>query len=141
MKVKCSLSVLVLAGLLFSADLHAQFGVSFHQSNIPFVGINYEAGRRLLVEARIGADVYFEDLHLEAVGVYRFGRSEEVHPYIGLGARMDDANFGFGLLLPIGMNIYPFENKRFGFHIELAPIVAEVGVLRASWGIRYRFLD
>jgi hypothetical protein len=42
-------------------------------------------------------------------------------------------------VVPIGVNIYPFSNKNFGFHIELAPIIGWDDVLRGSWGIRYRF--
>jgi hypothetical protein len=44
-----------------------------------------------------------------------------------------------GLVVPLGINIYPLTTKQFGFHIELAPIIGESGVLRGSWGIRYRF--
>jgi hypothetical protein len=48
-----------------------------------------------------------------------------------------------GLVIPVGLNIFPFETKSFGFHIELSPIIAfdDEALLRGSWGIRYRFLE
>ncbi|MCB0629320.1 MAG: hypothetical protein R2824_04090 [Saprospiraceae bacterium] len=140
MKPKGYLSALVLTLLFVAQNATAQFGVSFHQSRIGFVGINYEAGRHFMAEFRISTDVLFETLALEGIGALRIGRSEEINPYVGLGFRFDPENLGAGILLPIGMNIYPFENKRFGFHLELAPIVGENAIVRGSWGIRYRFL-
>ncbi len=44
-----------------------------------------------------------------------------------------------GVVIPVGLNIYPFTNKKFGFHIEAAPVIGEDFILRDSWGIRYRF--
>ena len=43
------------------------------------------------------------------------------------------------VVVPIGLNIYPFSSKAFGFQMELAPIIGD-DVLRGSWGIRYRFI-
>jgi hypothetical protein len=56
--------------------------------------------------------------------------------YAGLGYR-----FGIfsGLVVPIGLNIYPFAKKNFGFHIEVAPILFDADILRGSLGIRYIF--
>jgi len=56
--------------------------------------------------------------------------------YAGLGGRIRILE---GIVVPVSLNIYPFENKSFGFQIELAPILRESSLLRGSWGIRYRF--
>jgi len=56
--------------------------------------------------------------------------------YAGLGGRI--TTFA-GVVIPIGLNIYPFAVKNFGFHIELAPIIGDSAILRGSWGIRYKF--
>lgn len=45
-----------------------------------------------------------------------------------------------GIVIPVGLNIYPLPFKNFGFHMELAAIAGDGGILRGSWGIRYRFL-
>lgn len=44
-----------------------QFGISFHQSNLPFVGLNYEIKNKLRPELRLGTDNYFEAMSVEAV--------------------------------------------------------------------------
>ena len=59
--------------------------------------------------------------------------------YVGLGAKFNSFD---GLVIPVGLNIFPFSSKNFGFHIELSPIIlGDNELLRGSWGIRYRFLS
>ena len=126
----------VLSFFFISNTSFAQVGVSFHQSNMPFVGVSYEINNRFLPEFRIGIDTFIEDTNLELALKYIFLRNELVNVYAGLGGRVGSYE---GLVVPLGLNIYPFEQKNFGFQMELAPIIGEVGVLRGSWGIRYRF--
>ena len=114
----------------------AQFGVSFHQSNLPFVGLNYEIKNKFRPELRIGTDNYFEETTLEAVIIYDLAEKEDYEVYVGLGGRLNRLE---GLAIPIGVNVYPLSSKQFGFHIELAPLIGETSVLRGSWGIRYQF--
>jgi hypothetical protein len=127
---------LVISLFFLSKNSFAQVGVSFHQSNMPFVGVSYEINNRFLPEFRIGIDTFIEDTNLELALNYIFLRNELVNVYAGLGGRVGSYE---GLVVPLGLNIYPFEQKNFGFQMELAPIIGEVGVLRGSWGIRYRF--
>jgi hypothetical protein len=115
----------------------AQFGISFHQSNLPFVGFQFEIKERLRPELRIGTDEYFENLSVEVVVNYDIVNKADYEIYGGAGVR---GNMFEGLVIPIGVNIYPLAEKNFGFHIELAPIISEDdAILRASWGIRYKF--
>lgn len=121
---------------LFGSSANAQFGVSIHQSNLPFAGVNYEIRGRLLPELRVGTDNYFDDTTLEFTVSYIFKKTEQVNAYVGLGAR----TYIFeGVVLPLGLNIYPFESKNFGFQMELAGLFSEGALLRGSWGLRYRF--
>jgi hypothetical protein len=126
--------------VLFSLSVQfsfAQFGVSVHQSNIPFVGFNYEIAGRFLPELRIGIDTHLDDVPVEAVATYQFLDKENYEVYAGLGGR---ANGLVGIVAPVGAHFFPFPSKNFGFHIELAPIFTEGSpILRGSWGIRYRF--
>lgn len=116
----------------------AQFGISFHQSNLPFAGFNYEFKNRIRPEVRIGVDNYSEDLSLEGIVTYDFVEKEDYEFYAGLGVRTNGAFTG--VVIPVGINIYPLPVKQFGFHIEFAPLIADgTSVLRGSWGIRYRF--
>jgi len=114
----------------------AQFGANFHQTSIPFVGINYEIKDRIRPEFRLGVDVYLEDLSAEFITTYDILNKEDYELYGGLGVRGGEFT---GLVIPIGLNVYPFSKKNFGFHIEVAPIIGEDDILRGSWGIRYRF--
>jgi hypothetical protein len=123
-----------------STNAFAQLGLSFHQSNLPFAGVSYGIGERFLPELRLGTDNFFEDTSLELVVNYVFVQQESLQAYGGLGVR---AQIFEGLLIPLGINVYPFEEKKFGFHMELAGLFGDGeggGLLRGSWGIRYRFL-
>ena len=115
----------------------SQFAVSFHQSNLPFAGFGYEFKNRIRPELRLGTDNFIDVIAVEAVVLYDFINKDDYEFYGGLGVR---ANTLEGIVIPIGLNIYPLPSKQFGFHIELAPIIPEDGILlRGSWGIRYRF--
>jgi len=129
--------LIILSVLAFSYTVKAQLGVSIHQSNLPFVGINYEIEERFLPEARIGTDSFFEDLSFEFTISYLILKRDKFDFYSGLGGRTNDFA---GFVLPVGVNFYPFEEKVFGFHIETAGIFSDDGnILRGSWGIRYNF--
>ena len=131
--------IIPLALLVFPMALFGQWEASFHQSNIPFAGVGYEIKERFLPELRLNSDIEFEDMALEAVVKYKLLRKDNYALYAGLGLR---TTFLEGLVIPLGLDIYPFKQKDFGFHIEMAPIASgEDSALRGSWGIRYRFLQ
>jgi len=110
---KMTLNFIVILSIFFiSNNSFAQIGVSFNQSNLPSAGISYEINNRFLPELRIGTDNYFEDTTLELAINYIFKKNETVNVYAGLGGRV---GFFEGLVVPIGLNIYPFEEKNFGF--------------------------
>ena len=125
---------------LFISNLAlAQFGVSAHQSELPFIGFNYEFSEHLRPELRFGTDNYFENISIELVATYDILNKEDYEFYAGAGVRL---NMFEGMVVPVGLNIFPFQAKSFGFHIELSPIISfdDSSLLRGSWGIRYRFL-
>lgn len=131
-----SLFFFVLCG---SLQVQAQWCVSYHQSDLPFVGVNYTFSERFMPELRLGTDRYFEDVTLEGTFNYQYVQREEYQLYAGLGVIV--VKGGAGVLIPAGILIYPFENKKFGFHMEATPVLIENNhLLRGSWGIRYRFL-
>lgn len=131
MKRIITVMLIVLPSLAFG-----QLGISFHQSNLPFAGLSYEINNKLRPEIRFGTDNYFEAMSIEGVLTYDFLKKEEYEVYAGLGVRVN----GFtGIVLPLGINVYPFTTKQFGFHMELSPILGDESLLRGSWGIRYRF--
>jgi hypothetical protein len=126
--------------LLFCNTAFAQFGVNIHQSEIPFVGFNYEFSERWRPEVRFGTDNFFENVSIELVACYDILNKQDYEVYAGAGARF---NLLDGMVIPVGLNIFPFAKKNFGFHIELSPIISfdDSSLLRGSWGIRYRFTE
>uniref|UniRef100_UPI0040477139 hypothetical protein n=1 Tax=Roseivirga sp. TaxID=1964215 RepID=UPI0040477139 len=115
----------------------AQVGVSIHQTNIPFVGVNYQIKENYITELRFGTDNFFSNIGVEGVITRLIKRDEDFQFYGGLGIRLNTFQ---GLIIPVGLNLYPFDNKQFGFHMELAGMIVDEGeLLRATWGIRYRF--
>ena len=123
---------------LFTISASAQTTVSFHQSNLPFIGVNYQFGDRFIPEFRIGTDQFFENISMELAGNYILKNEERYEFYAGLGVRVGSFE---GIVVPVGLNIYPFEQRDFGFHIEGAPIIGfnDSSLFRGSFGIRYRF--
>ncbi|TXE14578.1 hypothetical protein [Algoriphagus aquimarinus] len=114
----------------------AQWTTAFHISNRPFAAVNKQLGEKWLPEFRVDVDNSFEYTGLELVVNYLFIQNDTYQFYGGLGARV---NYFSGIVIPAGLNIYPFENKNFGFQMELSGIVGELSYLRGSTGIRYRF--
>ena len=89
-------------------------------------------------ELRLGTDRYFEDVTVEGVLTYHYLIEDDYRLYAGFGFYMD---WQGSASIPIGIQLYPLENKRFGLHIEAAPLVGGDNIFRGSWGIRYRFLQ
>lgn len=130
--------VILLAFLGFiSTASFAQWTVSYHQSNLPFLGVNKQLGEKWLPEFRVGTDNFVENVSLELVINHIFYKNDRIDFYGGLGGRIQSFE---GLVIPVGLNIYPFERKDFGFHIEAAQFIGEGNIFRGSFGIRYRFL-
>ena len=90
----------------------AQFGLNFHQSSLPFIGINYEIKDRFRPELRLAIDNFIEALAGEIDLMYDVINRDEFEFYAGVGARNGDFN---GLTIPIGVNMYPFQEKNLGF--------------------------
>lgn len=130
------LILLAFFGFISTASF-AQWTVSYHQSNLPFLGVNKQFGERFLPEFRVGTDQFFSDLSLELNANLIIKSTDRFQFYGGLGGRIGDFA---GLVIPLGLNIYPFEQKDFGFHIEGAGLLGDQSIFRGSFGIRYRFL-
>lgn len=124
---------------LLSTVVFSQTTVTFHQSNLPFIGVNYQFGEKFIPEFRIGTDQYLDDISVELVANYIFKQSDRFEFYGGVGPRI--GSFA-SVVIPVGLNIYPFEVKDFGFHMEGAPMINFNGgsLFRGSFGIRYRFI-
>lgn len=131
---------------LSTVSVFGQFGISYHQSNLPFVGFNWEIADRFMPELRVGTDSYLDNIAVEAVATYQFINKSEYEVYVGLGGRIQnhrrDHLHHEGLVAPIGVHVFPFATKNFGFHAEFCPIIfsdPDSPFVRGSWGIRYRF--
>lgn len=119
----------------------AQVTASYHQTSAPFAAVGYEF-ERFAPELRINTNVYTDDFSAELVLPYKFLRKQMYYLDAGLGIR---AGFDDGLVVPVGLSVFPFERKQFGFHSELA-LLTNFGssldpILRGSWGITLRFSE
>lgn len=123
---------------LFSLGVFSQTTVTFHQSNLPFLGVNHQFGERFIPEFRLGTDQYLDDISVELVANYIFKQTDRFEFYGGLGPRIGSFT---SVVIPVGLNIYPFDQKDVGFHMEGAPMLNFNGgsIFRGSFGIRYRF--
>ncbi len=127
MKIITTLSLIV----LLSTTAYSQIGISYHQSYLSFAGVSYQLGERFNPEFRVGANTLLYNISPELVVNYQFIKKTEYQVYAGLGERLQ---IDEGLVIPVGVNIYPFENRRFGFHSELAAVLNENNeILRGSW--------
>jgi hypothetical protein len=133
----CFLFGCALLAQLFPKSGNAQLGVAYHQSHLSFLGVNYEIKNRFKPELRLNTNLFAEDISIEAVALYDVINKDDYEFYVGLGVR---SSIDEGIVVPVGLNIYPLPYKNFGFHIEVAAIAGDDGIIRGSWGIRYRFL-
>ncbi len=136
--------VLIIILILLVKVSYAQFGVSYHLNNA-YIGFNYQINDRFLPEARFSTFNTFDEIDWEVNLSYIFLRKDVVDAYAGAGITYfgdfsNDGQFINFLVVPIGLNIYPFENKSFGFLIEIAPMIGSEPVLRGNVGLRFRFM-
>ncbi|MBF9252766.1 hypothetical protein I2I11_05660 [Pontibacter sp. 172403-2] len=138
--MKAKLLLTLLFALLLAQKGFCQLNVSYHQSSLPFIAVGYESVH-WTPELRLNTDIYTSDLSAEVVVPYKIVRKESYYLDAGLGFR---AGLNQGLLVPVGLSVFPFERKQFGFHTELAWLTGIGGsssVLRGSWGITFRFKE
>ncbi len=122
----------------------AQVGVSYHQSNLPFIGIQYNFPQPpIMAELRLSTDVRSGSFSPELVGTYSFINKAQHEVYVGLGLRV---NVYEGVVMPVGLRVYPLQQfQNLGLHIEFAPVITtyeddgEGLLFRGSWGFHYIF--
>ncbi|WP_296620828.1 hypothetical protein [Marivirga sp.] len=138
MKFIIAFALIFLPFLSFSQSV-----VSYHQSpNGGQAAYAYEFNERFRPEIRLYPNTAIEDLIVKLMFNYDWIEEENYEFYSGislLGSTLGGPTFG----LPIGLNFYPFENKKFGFLMEFSPNFpfdeGGVAYFAGSWGIRYRF--
>ncbi len=118
--------------------LFAQWGASYQYSALPFFGVSYEFKERWRPEIRLGTDLFFADQSYELAVAYDILNKPDYELYVGAGAR-HDTEYETSIVVPIGLNVYPFDARQFGFQMEVTPFFGESNLLRGSLGIRYQF--
>jgi len=136
--------LLTIALILFPFLSFSQSIVSYHQSpNGGRAAYAYEFSDKFRPEIRLYPNTLIEDLLVKLMFNYDWIEKDNYEFYSGISlisaVGVGGASFG----LPIGLNVYPFENKSFGFVMEFSPILPiDAGgdaYFAGSWGIRYRF--
>ncbi|WPP52952.1 hypothetical protein [Catalinimonas niigatensis] len=143
MRAPVCIFLLAAATFFVQSTASAQVGVSYHQSGLPFVGVQYNfAGQPIMAEFRLSTDRDFDDISPEIVATYSFINKPQHQVYGGLGLRV---NVLEGIVFPIGIKVYPIQSfSGLGLHVELAPSIAtnefeSENILRGSWGFHYIF--
>jgi hypothetical protein len=57
---------IIAASIILPSVSFGQWGVSFHHSNLPFAGVNYEIKNKWRPELRVGTDVFLKTFLLKA---------------------------------------------------------------------------
>ncbi|MEK6478465.1 hypothetical protein WJR50_13060 [Catalinimonas sp. 4WD22] len=142
MKALAHTSLLVTILFFLQHTAFAQLGVSYHQSGLSFIGVQYNFSEApIMAEFRLSTDNFLENATPELVGTYGFINKEQHQVYAGLGLRVNRLE---GVVIPLGLKVYPLKDfAGLGLHMELAPIIytEEDGgtILRGSWGFHYIF--
>ena len=118
-------------------SLKAQWGVTYHQSALSYFGVNKQVGKSWLPELRLGTNLFVEDVPVELMINYQWVNKDEYQFYTGISGWANQSDVD--VVIPLGFNFFPLENKRFGFHTEIGFFISDE-VLRGSFGLRYRFL-
>jgi len=116
-------------------------GVSYHQSSFVKVGIFAEVFDKGIIEVRILDNFIAQDFSAEISGFYKMVDKVDHEVYGGLGYAHSSIDQLYGLIITAGANFYPFNTKKFGFQVELNPLIRDYGssIIRVSGGIRYKF--
>jgi|GEM_PF-1443250 len=138
------ITFLVLCFLSFSAfsqniDNQPGYAVGYSFSNIQYAVISKQ-GRLFKPELRLFANPKSaNDPDFEFLFTYNIVRRKDYSIYIGPGFQFDFARTYLHSMLPVGAIIYPFENKKLGIQMEIAPVASSR--MQGSIGIRYRLSD
>ena len=145
MQIKLLLVCLLFLSIPQILEAQYNIGVSYHQSQNTRVGGFLEIRNKVLFDFRILDFTRIEDTTVEMLGSFKITTAPDHEIYLGIGYGLSPYSDLTGVIGAIGINIYPFEQKKLGFHIEVNPIFPEepeiFGITRASWGIRYRFKE
>ena len=84
--------------------------------------------------------MFVDDISAEFVLPFKVVSKDDFYVDFGAGYRTKTFN---GLVVPLGISAFPFEQKKMGFHAEVAAIsdFTSSAHIRGSWGIVYRLWE
>lgn len=142
----------MLLAFILNIEGKAQLGTTLYQSpDVMTAGLMYEFNNLVRPEIRIGvASGSFSSSNiLELLVNFDIVNKTDYEFYAGAGliaagfnqSRYTAINDGLiALSIPVGFNIYPFDNKQLGLHIDVSTLVFEATLsFLPRWGIRYKF--
>ncbi|MCU0441224.1 MAG: hypothetical protein MUE96_02410 [Bacteroidia bacterium] len=144
------IAIPILLALILNLESKAQLGTTFYQSpGFLTAGLMYEYNNFVRPEIRIGSTIgSFSSTNVfELLVNIDIVNKADYEFYAGAGLIAAGFNERTGinqailaLSVPVGFNIYPFENKQFGLHIDVSTFVFnETFDFLPRWGIRYKF--
>lgn len=130
----------IVLALTLTLKSKAQLGTTLYLS--PYftsVGVLYEFDKVMRPEIRFGSDRgFFTSSNIIQVNLcYDIVNKTDYEFYAGLGLIFLESSGGW--VVPIGFNIYPFENKQMGLHIEASTFLDGIYTsIIPTWGFRYK---
>jgi len=126
-------------GLLFlqsQAQINNSLKVGYSISEYDYLSISKNI-RKVNTELRF----FVNDLNRYRPGfafipTFSFLAAEDYEFYAGLGFQFESFLLD-DVLLPIGINLHPFENKKVGIQMEFTPSMVDIRDLYGSFGFRY----
>jgi hypothetical protein len=132
--------IIILSLVITYSSGYSQVSTSFYvnESNSK-IAIGYQFNDKLWSDLRIYSGTTIDNFTPEIVLNYNFLRKENYETYFGAGAILNNI---YGIVIPIGIAIKPFENlKNLSINIEFNPLY-EIDLddvfFRGFIGIRYK---
>lgn len=123
--------------LIMPLSAIAQFGINLPVIGMPAIGLNYEIKDAWRPDIRISSDIDAKTINTFLLLTYDFINYDNHEAYLGMGLRSTNV---LGAAILGGVNLYPFNNKRFGFNIDQMIVFGERSVdINSSLGLRFKF--
>ena len=131
---------------LFAQDSKTGVGIGIYPTGTE-TGLGFRSSKnaRLVADVRIAKANFYTNESLssfitEVSAVYKVVKLEKVRFHIGIGERTE-WNFGsknnkYGVVVPVGVEAFPFPFQNAGLFFEVAPFLTHDFVSETSGGIR-----
>lgn len=137
------LHILLAATVLSLTAARPQLVLGYQGGAVPFAEAAYEIGDRWEPALRISTDRFLEDLGRALAITYDVYEREAVELFVGSGVPVPPGGSEANVrgIVPLGMNVHPLADRRFGLRAVIDLGINEDPVLVGTRGLRWRLRD